>query len=65
VSTNVGGIPEVLPKDMVYLADPNPESLIEATNLAIKNIDDIIPNEYHKRIAKMYSWYSVAERTVV
>ena len=50
---------------MVYLADPNPESLIEATQLAIKNIDNIIPNEYHKRISNMYSWYSVAERTVI
>lgn len=25
VSTNVGGIPELLPSDMIYLADPDPE----------------------------------------
>ena len=29
VSTNVGGIPEVLPPDMVYLAPPSPEALIK------------------------------------
>jgi len=29
VSTNVGGIPEVLPKKMAYLAKPNSESLFK------------------------------------
>lgn len=28
VTTNVGGIPEVLPWDMVYLANPNVESVV-------------------------------------
>ena len=29
VSTNVGGIPEVLPPDMIYLAPARPKPLIE------------------------------------
>lgn len=29
VSTRVGGIPEVLPHDLIYLTDPNVEALIE------------------------------------
>ena len=29
VSTNVGGVPEVLPPSMIFLAQPKPTSLIE------------------------------------
>lgn len=32
VSTKVGGIPEVLPDDLIYLAEPNVPSLINSTN---------------------------------
>ena len=35
VSTNVGGVPEVLPPSMIHLADPRPQSLIEKVDLAI------------------------------
>ena len=35
VSTNVGGVPEVLPPTMIHLADPRPQSLIEKVDLAI------------------------------
>lgn len=68
VSTRVGGIPEVLPKDMMRLADPNANSLQAAVESAI---DDVIrgdpsippPSECHDRIRAMYSWDNVAERT--
>ncbi|KAK8405849.1 hypothetical protein O3P69_001968 [Scylla paramamosain] len=36
VSTNVGGIPEVLPAHLIHLAHPNVESLTEKLELAIK-----------------------------
>ena len=36
MSTNVGGIPEVLPPDMVFLAPPTPEALIKRVEEAIK-----------------------------
>lgn len=29
VSTKVGGIPEVLPPDLIYLTEPTVESLVE------------------------------------
>ena len=29
VSTNVGGVPEVLPPDMVYLSSPDPIPMIQ------------------------------------
>jgi phosphatidylinositol glycan class A protein len=29
VSTDVGGVAEVLPSHMIYLAQPNPQSIIE------------------------------------
>ena len=36
VSTNVGGVVEVLPEDMVLLSNPNPEDIV-------KNIVKAIP----------------------
>jgi phosphatidylinositol N-acetylglucosaminyltransferase subunit A len=35
VSTNVGGVPEVLPPDMMMLADPSFDGLFEATARAL------------------------------
>jgi glycosyltransferase involved in cell wall biosynthesis len=35
VSTCVGGVPEVLPPDMLVLAEPNPAGLLEAITQAI------------------------------
>lgn len=35
VSTNVGGVLEVLPKNMVHFADPSPEDLIEKLAVAV------------------------------
>ena len=41
VSTNVGGIPEVLPPGMAYLAKPNAVSLTGSLMKAIKDFDNI------------------------
>ncbi len=40
VSTNVGGVPEVLPPDMVQLADPNPASLTAALSRLIPIVQE-------------------------
>lgn len=64
VSTNVGGVPEVLPEDMALLAKPDVQSMTDAIVEAIGKLDDVDPNDFHQRVCGMYSWRSVAERTV-
>ncbi|KAL8436726.1 hypothetical protein Efla_002158 [Eimeria flavescens] len=64
VSTDVGGIPEVLPPDMVLLASPNPAALTLQLEEAIRRVEkgDIDPHVLHQRVLDMYSWEDVAER---
>ncbi|CAD5119585.1 DgyrCDS8187 [Dimorphilus gyrociliatus] len=67
VTTKVGGIPEVLPEHLVYLAEPNPKSLIEALEAAIENRisgNILDPWEQHRQVSLLYTWENVAERTV-
>lgn len=69
VSTRVGGVPEVLPPDMLLLADPSPEGILRAMDEAIvrvkgRSIRD--ENELciqHSKVKNMYSWHIVAKRT--
>eukprot|EP00762_Andalucia_godoyi_P002837 ANDGO_04522.mRNA.1 Phosphatidylinositol N-acetylglucosaminyltransferase gpi3 subunit len=63
VSTNVGGIPEVLPEKMVRLADPDPRALVDATCEAISSIRSVDPHAFHDEIVMSYSWDDVAVRT--
>lgn len=63
VSTRVGGVPEVLPKDMLYLADPEPNSLIAALEKAIERVPSVYPWQLHDVCRRYYSWDWVAERT--
>jgi len=64
VSTNVGGIPEVLPPNMVRLADPRADKLTEALTQAIEQLHERPdPRWLHAEITRMYSWESVAYRT--
>uniref|UniRef100_A0A0B7A566 Glycosyl transferase family 1 domain-containing protein n=1 Tax=Arion vulgaris TaxID=1028688 RepID=A0A0B7A566_9EUPU len=66
VSTKVGGIPEVLPAKLIYLAEPNVQALTEELEKAIedrihgRNLD---PFEMHASIQAFYSWRDVALRT--
>ena len=62
VSTNVGGVPEVLPPDMVYLAPARPKPMIEQLEKAIKNYKNVPSEQFHERIKQLYSWRNVAER---
>lgn len=63
VSTNVGGIPEVLPHDMIYLADADEISIQEKLEEAMARVDNIPSDEFHKRVKSMYSWKKVAIKT--
>jgi len=68
VSTKVGGVPEVLPPGLVYLAQPNVEALAQEVE---KAIEDRIQNKYlppkemHEKIKNLYSWHDVAKRTSI
>lgn len=47
VSTNVGGVPEVLPPDMIYLAPASPKPMIEQLEKAIANYKNIPSSVFH------------------
>jgi phosphatidylinositol N-acetylglucosaminyltransferase subunit A len=77
VSTNVGGVPEVLPPDMNILCDATVTDLVEGVIRAVERqqqqaTDDpsssssvvvLDPLEMHRRIEAMYSWHRVAKQT--
>ena len=64
VATNVGGVPEVLPPDMINLADPDVNSLVEALSSSIsERIEKVDPFDFHKRVKEMYSWERTARET--
>lgn len=66
VSTKVGGVPEVLPPDLIYLAEPNDQSLRDELERAIadkRSGRNVPPFEAHNRIKLLYTWRDVAQRT--
>ncbi|XP_020698377.2 phosphatidylinositol N-acetylglucosaminyltransferase subunit A [Dendrobium catenatum] len=65
VSTRVGGVPEVLPDDMIVLAEPTPVDMTRAIKEAIEMLPNINPQAMHDRVKKLYSWQDVAKRTEV
>ncbi|EGR34242.1 hypothetical protein IMG5_019260 [Ichthyophthirius multifiliis] len=62
VSTNVGGIVEVLPEHMVHLANPNPEELTLKLLEAIPNAKNVPAQQFHNQVSEMYNWMMVAKR---
>ncbi|MPC26734.1 Phosphatidylinositol N-acetylglucosaminyltransferase subunit A [Portunus trituberculatus] len=66
VSTNVGGIPEVLPAHLIHLAHPNVKSLTEKLELAIRLEETgqrVGPWEMHQEVKNTYLWSDVMRRT--
>ncbi|XP_066561926.1 phosphatidylinositol N-acetylglucosaminyltransferase subunit A [Amia ocellicauda] len=66
VSTRVGGIPEVLPEDLITLCEPTVKSLCEGleTVIARQRAGSVPPPaEIHDRVRTLYTWRNVAERT--
>lgn len=65
VSTRVGGVPEVLPDDMIVLAEPVPDDMVRAIKKAIHILPKIDPLAMHFRMKNLYSWHDVAKRTEI
>lgn len=66
VSTNVGGLPEVLPPSLIKLTEPSVDGLLQGALLALDDLVDkkfVPPLEAHNIIKKSYSWQDVAKRT--
>ncbi|XP_060517613.1 phosphatidylinositol N-acetylglucosaminyltransferase subunit A [Cylas formicarius] len=68
VSTKVGGIPEVLPEDLIILTEPNVPSLMEGLENAIRDLKlghCVCPYECNRRVRKYYNWENVSSRTEI
>ncbi|KAI0273109.1 transferase [Russula aff. rugulosa BPL654] len=67
VSTRVGGVPEILPEDMISFAAPTVDDVCRAMSEAIAHVSqgDHDPHRAHQRIRGFYDWTRVAERTEV
>lgn len=66
VSTRVGGIPEVLPEDLITLCEPTVSSLCAGveTAIALQRSGSVpCPMAVHARVRSLYTWRNVAERT--
>lgn len=64
VSTNVGGVPEVLPSHLLRLAEPRADALTEAISGVLDSLDSASnPFAVHNEVKGMYSWEKVARRT--
>ena len=57
VSTNVGGVPEVLPSHMIKFAHPNVDAIYEKLADAIKEIRFVDTSTFHEEISQIYSWW--------
>ncbi|WWC70601.1 uncharacterized protein I206_104552 [Kwoniella pini CBS 10737] len=67
VATKVGGVPEILPEDMIEFARADEEDVIRALTHAIKTIKLKKHNPFkaHEKVKTMYSWFEVAKRTEI
>ncbi|XP_045393930.1 phosphatidylinositol N-acetylglucosaminyltransferase subunit A isoform X4 [Lemur catta] len=66
VSTKVGGIPEVLPENLIILCEPSVKSLCEGLEKAIFQLKSgtlLAPENIHNVVKTFYTWRNVAERT--
>ncbi|XP_010149912.1 PREDICTED: phosphatidylinositol N-acetylglucosaminyltransferase subunit A, partial [Eurypyga helias] len=66
VSTRVGGIPEVLPEDLIILCEPSVKSLCDGLEKAIAQLRSGTlpsPESVHNKVKTFYTWRNVAERT--
>ncbi|KJA26835.1 glycosyltransferase family 4 protein [Hypholoma sublateritium FD-334 SS-4] len=65
VSTKVGGVPEILPEDMISFAKPEEDDVIRAIGEAITIVQTgrHDPVRAHARIKTFYTWDDVAART--
>lgn len=64
VSTNVGGINEVLPPDMITFSQSTSEDLARKVLACVKKIGEHNPVDYNRRLKDIYNWARVARMTV-
>lgn len=62
VSTNVDGIAEILPQDMITLTPTTPEGIIKGVRSALDKIPRYKKNISHMRIRQLYRWSYTAEK---
>ncbi len=63
VSTDVGGVTEVLPIDVCRFVAPRAEAICSAIEEAIPHAVAACPMAQHCRVRSFYSWRDVARRT--
>ncbi|KZT24146.1 glycosyltransferase family 4 protein [Neolentinus lepideus HHB14362 ss-1] len=65
VSTRVGGVPEILPEDMISFANPEEDDVVRAMSEAIRIVSagKHDPIQAHERVKSFYDWGRIAERT--
>lgn len=63
VSTNVGGIHEVLDEGVVFFCKPTPEDIAEQIFSAARSLEDYEPGECYAKILAKYDWKIIAEQT--
>ncbi|KAI5170473.1 phosphatidylinositol N-acetylglucosaminyltransferase subunit A [Pancytospora epiphaga] len=64
VSTNVGGIHEVLDEGMIYFCEPSPEDITEQIFNAAANLERHDPKRNYQKILEKYNWKMIAEQTL-
>lgn len=64
VSTRVGGVPEILPPDMISFANPDEDDVVRAMSEAIRIVQagKHDPHAAHERMRDFYNWTDVSER---
>ena len=65
VATAVGGVPEVLPKDIMFLAKPDVDSILDALDACVAALPGADPWAIHRRVAALYNWDDVARRVEI
>lgn len=65
VATAVGGVPEVLPDEIMFLARPDVDALLVAVDRCIEALPRADPWEIHRRVASTYNWDDVARRVEI
>jgi phosphatidylinositol glycan class A protein len=63
VTTDVGGVPEVLPPHMAFLAKPDETSLHKQLVKAVLVVKQTDTSTFYDECRRLYSWRYVAERT--
>lgn len=66
VTTNVGGIPEVLPEYMTVYAEPSTKDVVKSVLKAVEMVrtKEVDTTKFHDEVKRMYHWRDVAERTL-